>query len=157
MRTVVRAIAICLTIAAGTAFAGQQCFTAFGGTVTYAFNAKVTSKKALSGRIFGSLASCAGLTAWPIVGSAFTNASKTQITLAFRAMTVDAAACGAVDHIVTLSLPGLTGNLELHNDRNSVSNTSAITVADCPAAIPPAVVPRSVGGADVFGNVAGAP
>jgi len=45
-------------------------------------------------RIFGSgLTSCAGLTAWPIFGSSFKNATGAT-EFAFRAMTVDSATCG---------------------------------------------------------------
>jgi len=134
------------------AVAGPQCFSTFGGTVTVLFNSKVTSTKPLSGRIFGALASCAGLDAWPVLGSAVRNAAKTQVTLAFRAMTVDNAICGAADFIAALSLPTLSGPLQLHNDRSGFSNTDTLTLVPCPTSPPPAASVRPATGVDVLGN-----
>ena len=55
--------------------------------------------------------------------------------LGYRAMTVDAAGCGAVDEIAALNPSTLSGPFQLHNDRNNFSNTSTLTPAPC-AAVP---------------------
>jgi len=46
---------------------------------------------------------------------------------------VDAPGCGAVDLIVSLNRLTLSGQLQLHNDRNNFSNTSTLTPAPCVA------------------------
>ena len=81
------------------------------------------------GVVFGALAACAGQTHWPLVGTAVAN--NKVVVLGFRAMTVDAAGCGAVDEIAALSPTTLSGPFQLHNDRNNFSNTNTLTPAPC--------------------------
>jgi hypothetical protein len=120
---------------ANTAVASAQtCFTAFGGSIHYQFTASVPAFKApgtrsLAGVTFGALASCAGLTHWPLVATEVSDRQK--IVLGFRAMTVAASGCGAVDYIASVSQSALNGPLQLHNDRNNFSNTSTLTPASC--------------------------
>jgi hypothetical protein len=144
--------------------AQAACFSAFNGTVFFVFNisgATVDHRvvSPLSGRVSGTLSACAGLSEWPVVGSAILNASGTQATLAFRSFTVDAAGCGATDNIVALTLPVGSGTLQMNNVRSNFSNTTTLNMIPCSAA--PAsedgsangvgLVPR--GTVDVLGNV----
>jgi hypothetical protein len=119
----------------GSASAANQCFGLFGNTVTVEVNGSVTSSSALTGREFGALSSCAGLSAWPIIGSSFKSTSG-AIVFAFRSMTVDASGCGAVDSIVALKGSPLSGTLQLHNDRNNFSNTTTMIQKSCPSPLP---------------------
>jgi len=137
--------------------AAEVCFTTFGGATHVqlkgtANRLKAAGAKNVSGRIFGStLAPCAGLNQWPVVGTAVT--AGNQVILAFRAMTVDAAACGAVDEIVTLDATTLSGPLQLHNDRNDFSNTTTMVSAPCSNPLTEGE-PTSLAGEDSNGNVA---
>jgi hypothetical protein len=117
----------------------EICFTAFEGTVYYQFslNGRLPSNAVafpLQGRVFGALVPCAGLGQWPVMGTVVVDGG--QIVLGFRAMTVDAASCGAVDYIARLDPATLTGPLQLHNGRNDFSNQSTLTPGAC--ARPPA-------------------
>ena len=125
---------IAATFAGVTTASAQTCFTAFGGTIHYQFALSVAAFKApgirnVAGVTFGALSHCAGQTHWPLVGTEVSDREK--IVLGFRAMTVDAPGCGAVDYIVSLSPGTLNGPLQLHNDRNNFSNTSTLTPAPC--------------------------
>jgi hypothetical protein len=129
------------------------CFTAFGGSIHYQFAGTTSAFRAigtrnLAGVTFGSLVPCAGLTHWPLVGTEVANGRS--IILGFRAMTVDASSCGAVDFIVALNPTRLSGPLQLHNDRTNSSNSSTLVPAACVA--PPAVAPLQPGEEDVNGN-----
>jgi hypothetical protein len=141
--------------AAPLAQAGQTCFSGFSGTVHYNFaasSAKFTTPgtHSMPGIVFGSLASCAGLSEWPLVGTVTVTSSAT--ILAFRAMTVDASGCGAVDEIVSMPPSTLSGTLQLHNDRNNFSNSTAFSVSTCTA--PPAAAAAAAAhpGPDAAGN-----
>jgi hypothetical protein len=137
----------------------EVCFKAFGGAIRYVLNIRsltvvdrVTSP--VSGRVFGNgLAPCAGLSEWPLVGSMIIGQLATRATIAFRAFTVDADTCGAVDHIVDLTLTTGFGAVQIHNDRNNASNASSFLIADCgtiaTSTDAPAVAP---GEPDIFGN-----
>ena len=125
---------IAAVLAGTTTASAQTCFTAFGGTIHYQFASSVAAFKAIgirnvAGVTFGALSPCAGLTHWPLVGTEVSD--KEKIVLGFRAMTVDAPGCGAVDLIVSLSPRTLSGQLQLHNDRNNFSNTTTLTQAPC--------------------------
>ena len=131
------------------------CFTGFSGTVHYQFAGtlagfKTLGQRAAPGVIFGSLSSCAGLTHWPLVGAE--SVKSTSIVLGFRAMTVDASGCGAVDYIVSLDPVKLTGTMQLHNDRNNFSNSTALQPATC--ATVPALALSAPGVSDAAGNSA---
>jgi len=135
--------------------AAEVCFTTFGGGThvqfkTTATRLKAAGEKALVGRIFGGLAPCAGLNQWPLTGVAI--ASGNQIILGFRASTVDAAGCGAVDYIVNLDATSLSGPLQLHNDRNNGSNTSTLNPAACANPFGEGE-PSSLAGEDPNGNI----
>ena len=119
-------IAVLPILVGGTPALAQACFTAFGGSVHYQFSLTPAALRApgirnVAGVVFGGLAPCAGQTHWPLVGTAVANAKV--VVLGYRAMTVDAAGCGAVDEIAALSPSTLAGPLQLHNDRNNFSNT----------------------------------
>ncbi len=149
-------LGVFLTILIGQGSASaKQCFSLFSGEVTLEVNSSVTSSGALSGRVFGGgLSSCGGLSAWPIVGSAFKNNSG-GITLAVRSMTVDAAGCGAVDYLVPLAGKPLSGPAQFHNDRNNVSSTTTMTQVACPKPLPGAQPgAASMTGPDAQGNTA---
>ena len=114
----------------------QACFTAFGGSTHFQFSLSAAALKApgirnVSGVVFGALAPCAGQTHWPVVGTVVAN--NRVVVLGYRAMTVDAAGCGAVDEIAVLNPNNLTGPLQLHNDRTNFSNTNTLTPAPCVA------------------------
>ncbi|HUY18355.1 MAG TPA: hypothetical protein VMV15_03935 [Candidatus Binataceae bacterium] len=133
----VTAVVSLVLIVSGSAYA-RQCFSLFNGTVTLEVNSSVKATGPLNGREFGTgLASCAGLSAWPIIGSAFRSASG-DIVLAWRAMTVDTSSCGAVDFIVDLSGKPLSGTALLHNDRSDFSNSTTMTKVACPRPLPSA-------------------
>lgn len=135
------------------AASADTCFTAFGGGVHIQFKESIVTPgyHPLMGVIFGGLVFCAGLTHWPVVGSAYTESGS--IVVAYRAMTVDAASCGATDNIANLDPATLTGPLEMHNDRRKFSNTSTLTKSDC-ATPPPASAtpPAHAAGRDPNGN-----
>jgi hypothetical protein len=123
-------------LAAGPLASAQTCFTAFGGSVHYQFaispaSMKQPGTKNVAGVVFGALAPCAGLTHWPVVGTVTSN--EKIVVLGYRAMTVDASGCGAVDQIASLNPGNLNGPLQLHNDRNNFSNTSTLTAGPCVA------------------------
>ena len=129
-----RSIATATMLAVASAASAQTCFTAFGGSVHYQFTASVANFKQrgirnVAGVVFGALSPCAGLTHWPLVGTEDSNGR--EVVLGFRAITVDAAGCGAVDEIASLNPSTLDGPLQLHNDRNNFSNTNALTLASC--------------------------
>jgi hypothetical protein len=126
------AAVVSVLCANGSAFAAPQCFSVFGGTVTAEFNTPLTGNGLVNGRMFGALASCAGLTAWPLVGSSYKSATHATV-VAFRVFTVDAS-FGAVDWIA--SLTSLSGPAQLHNDRNNFSNSTTMTVTACPVPLP---------------------
>lgn len=112
----------------------EICFTAFNGKVHYQFSldGRLPSSDGafpLQGRVFGALISCAGLAQWPVMGTVVVDGD--QIVLAFRAMTVDAATCGAIDYIVHLDSATLSGPLQLYNNRKDFSNASTLTLAAC--------------------------
>jgi hypothetical protein len=113
----------------------KQCFAVFGGATTIEVNSPVTNSAALTGRIFGGLTSCAGLSAWPIVGSAFKSQSG-AIEFAFRVMTVDDSGCGAVDWIVPLSGGPLSGTAQFRNDHNDSTGSTTMTQVACPNPLP---------------------
>jgi hypothetical protein len=125
-----------------------QCFQMFSG-VYIQFNKPVTTTiTAQNGRVWGSLASCAGLSSWPVVGSS--HLSKVDgLVLGFRAFTVDAANCGAVDFIATLSGNPLSGPFQLWNERKGGGNSGTMTQISCP--LPPVEQPLLLG-VDIFGN-----
>jgi hypothetical protein len=139
------------------ALAKQACFTAFGGTVNYQFDGSVTTLQAtgyhpLTGVTFGALTSCAGLTHWAVMGSAYTE--STSIVMGWRSETVDANNCGAVDFIVNLDPATMTGSLQLYNERTGFGNSDTLTKAKCQT-VPPAhrggaIAPS--GRRDMFGN-----
>ncbi len=150
-----------MMLAASSATAAGTCFTAFGGSVHYQFAEPANSFKTpgiinVSGVTFGALSSCAGLTHWPLVGTAVSNGKTT--VLAFRAMTVAATGCGAVDEIVSLNSTTLSGALQLHNDRNNFSNTTTLVQAACvsvPLLTAESVTPEAQGKRpDQTGNIA---
>jgi hypothetical protein len=155
VRLFVGGIAVILCLAVSPRAWAEKCFTSFSGTVhiqlettTAALQAQGT--QSFGGRIFGSLSPCAGLNQWPVIATKVTKG--TQVILAFRAMTVDAASCGAVDEIAKLASGTLSGPLQLHNDRNNFSNTSTLVPAACtnPAAAAALAAPA---GKDKQGNV----
>jgi hypothetical protein len=153
-RIAVSAIAAAGIIAAAPMAHAVTCFSAFGGTVNYNFNLTTANFStvgtyAAPGVTFGALSPCAGLSKWPVMGTL--TVSKTSAVLAWRAETVDAAGCGAVDEIVGMTPGHLTGTLQLHNDRNNFSNTSAFTQTAC---LTPAIadVARPLDAADPTGN-----
>jgi hypothetical protein len=139
-----------LVLSPSLALAAPQCFQPFTG-VYIRFEQPVTSTEAaLTGRVWGALSSCDGLVSWPVVGSS--HFSKTDgLTIAFRAFTVDATVCGAVDYIGTLSGTPLTGPFQLFNQRTNFGNTGTWTEVACPK--PPAKG-AAPAGVDVQGNLA---
>jgi hypothetical protein len=148
-----RSIAIilgALLLDPGMALAGPQCFQVFNG-VYVKFNQPVTTTStAQNGRIWGSLQGCAGLASWPVVGSSH-HSKKDGLVLAYRAFTVDANNCGAVDVIGTLKGKPLSGPFQLYNQRTNFGTTGTWTQVSCPtppeSGTPPA-------GVDALGNVA---
>jgi hypothetical protein len=140
-----------LLLAPGMALAAPQFFQPFSG-VYIRFNQPVSSATtALNGRVFGSLSSCDGLVSWPLVGSA--HHSKTDgLVVAFRAFTVDANNCGAVDWIGKLSGKPLSGPFQLFNQRTNFGSTGTWTQVKCPT--PPQEQAAPPAGVDALGNVA---
>lgn len=122
------------SLAGAGAASAQTCFTAFGGSVRYQFSPSPAAFKApgtrnVAGVTFGALSACAGQNHWPLIATEI--ADREKIVLGFRAMTVDAASCGAVDYIVALDPIKLAGPLQLHNDRNNFSNSGTLVSAAC--------------------------
>jgi hypothetical protein len=141
-----------MLIAPGNALAAPQCFQVFSG-VYVMFNRPVTTTgtSALNGRIFGALSPCAGFQSWPIVGSSHKSAAN-GLVVSFRTFNVDAANCGAVDWIGTMSGNPLSGSFQLWNQRTLFGNTGTWTqVSPCPA---PPVPTLKVGETDALGNSA---
>jgi hypothetical protein len=152
-------VAIVPILAGAGPASAQACFTAFGGSVHYQFTLTPAQLKApgirnVAGVVFGALAACAGQTHWPLVGTAVANSRV--VVLGYRAMTVDAAGCGAVDDIAALSPTTLSGPFQLHNDRNNFSNTSTLTPAPCVAVplLAAEAAPGAAGQKDPAGNSA---
>jgi hypothetical protein len=135
----------------GLALAAPQCFQVFSG-VYVRFEQPITATEtAQTGRTWGALSSCDGLVSWPVIGSS--HHSKTDgLTLAYRAMTVDANTCGAVDFIGTLSGKPLSGPFQLFNQRTNFGNSGTWTQIKCPA--PPTNGAKLPAGVDPLGNVA---
>lgn len=133
------------------AMAAPQCFQLFSG-VYVRFSQPVTAAAtAKKGRTWGALSSCAGLSSWPVVGSSYL--SKTDgIVLAYRAFTVDANTCGAVDFIGTLSGKPLSGPFQLFNQRTNSGSSGTWTEIQCPT--PPKTLAEPPAGIDALGNVA---
>lgn len=130
------AVAIVTAVAAPVDAA--VCFSGFSNTVKYNFEvtpATFTTPGTYSvpGVEFGKLTRCAGLTKWPIVGTV--TVTPTSVVLGFRALTVAVSACGATDYIVAMTPKRLSGVVQLHNDRNNFSNSSAFTQTLC--TVPP--------------------
>jgi hypothetical protein len=138
-------------LAPGMAFAAPQCFQVFSG-VYVRFEQPITStEKAQIGRTWGALSSCDGLVSWPVIGSS--HFSKTDgLTLAYRAMTVDANTCGAVDFLGTLSGKPLSGPFQLFNQRTNFGGSGTWTQITCPT--PPNSGAQLPSGVDPLGNVA---
>jgi len=138
-------------LAPGMALAAPQCFQVFSG-VYLRFEQPVTdSTVARNGRVWGSLQSCDGLSSWPVVGNSYH--SKTDgLVVAFRAFTVDASNCGAVDWIGTMSGKPLSGPFELFNQRTNFGNSGTWTEIKCPS--PPKNGAKPPAGVDPLGNVA---
>jgi hypothetical protein len=138
-------------LAPGLAMAKPQCFSPFSG-VYIRFEQPVTdSTVARNGRVFGSLASCAGLASWPVVGNSYR--SKTDgLVVAFRAFTVDANSCGAVDYVGTLKGKPLSGPFQLFNQRTNFGNSGTWTQVTCPT--PPEEGSKPPAGVDALGNIA---
>jgi hypothetical protein len=129
-----------------------QCFQVFSG-VYIRFNQRVkfNTTAALNGRTWGALSGCDGLSSWPIVGSS--HHSKTDgLVLAYRAMTVDANNCGAVDFIGTLKGNPLSGPFQLFNQRTDFGTSGTWTEIKCPT--PPENGVQLPAGVDALGNVA---
>jgi hypothetical protein len=138
-------------LAPGLAMAAPQCFSPFSG-VYVRFEEPVTDATvARNGRVFGALSSCAGLSSWPVVGNSYH--SKTDgLVVAFRAFTVDANNCGAVDWIGTLKGKPLSGPFQLFNQRTNFGNSGTWTQVACPA--PPENGGKPPAGVDPLGNFA---
>jgi hypothetical protein len=158
-RVLLAGIAVFPILAGATPALAQACFTAFGGSIHYQFTLTPAQLKApgirsTPGVVFGALAACAGQTHWPLVGTAVAN--NRVVVLGFRAMTVDAAGCGAVDEIAALNPTTLSGPFQLHNDRNNFSNTSTLTPAPCVAVplLAAQAAPPATGQKDPAGNSA---
>ena len=138
-------------LAPGMALAAPQCFQVFSG-VYLRFEQPVTdSTVARNGRVWGALSSCAGLSSWPVVGNSYH--SKTDgLVVAFRAFTVDANNCGAVDWIGTMSGKPLSGPFQLFNQRSNFGSSGTWTQIKCPA--PPHDGAKLPAGVDPLGNTA---
>jgi hypothetical protein len=138
-------------LAPGLALAAPQCFQVFSG-VFVRFEQPITNTEtAQTGRTWGALSSCDGLVSWPVIGSS--HHSKTDgLTLSYRAMTVDANTCGAVDFIGTLSGKPLSGPFQLFNQRTNFGNSGTWTQITCPK--PPKNGAQLPSGVDALGNAA---
>jgi hypothetical protein len=154
-----------LALSSPTAQGQEICLSAFGGRSFYVFNLSNLTEvgrilSPISGRISGDgLAACAGLSEWPIVGSAVLSIGGNEATLAFRAFTVDALSCGATDNIAVIDLATGTGPLQLNNVRSHFGNSTTMTVIPCGTAAASlgdeTTAPRSTlpaGTVDVQGN-----
>ncbi|MCG6941444.1 MAG: hypothetical protein LJE69_09355 [Thiohalocapsa sp.] len=111
------------------------CLSAFDGDVLYEINvgeniADTDIGPSITGRVSGNLAPCAGLGAWPFEGSWLLLGDT--VAVAFRAMTVDALGCGAVDTMMVMDSASYEGTLELYNSRSDFANTSTVQKIDCP-------------------------
>jgi hypothetical protein len=138
-------------LAPGLALAAPQCFQVFTG-VYVRFEQPITSTEtAQEGRTWGALSSCDGLVSWPVIGSSH-RSKKDGLTLAYRAMTLDATNCGAVDYIGTLKGTPLSGPFQLWNQRTNFGNTGTWTQITCPA--PPEQGAKPPAGVDALGNLA---
>jgi hypothetical protein len=140
-----------LLLAPGVVLAAPQCFQPFTG-VYVRFEQPVTSTTTPQhGRTWGALSSCAGLASWPVVGSS--HHSKTDgLVLSYRAFTLDANNCGAVDFIGTLKGKPLSGPFQLFNQRSNFGNTGTWTEVKCP--VPPKNRAEPPAGVDALGNAA---
>jgi len=139
-----------MLLAPGNALAAPQCFQIFTG-VYVMFNRPINlgTDSAVNGRTWGALSPCDGLSSWPIVGSA--HFSKTNgLVVAYRAFTVDATVCGAVDVIGTMSGSPPSGPFQLWNQRTNFGNTGTWTEVTCPA--PPVGPGLRAGEIDAMGN-----
>jgi hypothetical protein len=135
----------------GVALAAPQCFQVFSG-VYVRFEQPITeTETAQEGRTWGALSSCDGLVSWPVVGSSH-HSKKDGLTLAYRAFTVDANACGAVDFIGTLKGKPLSGPFELFNQRSNFGSSGTWTEIACPT--PPEHAVKPPAGVDPLGNAA---
>ncbi len=109
-------------LAPSMALAAPQCFKVFRGVYVRFEQPVTTTTTAQNGRTWGALSSCAGLSSWPVVGSSH-RSKKDGLILAFRAFTVDADTCGAVDFIGTLEGKPLSGPFQLFNQRAGSGNS----------------------------------
>lgn len=138
-------------LAPGFALAAPQCFQLFTG-VYLRFEEPVTSSLvARNGRVFGALSSCDGLSSWPVVGNSY-RSKKDGLVVGFRAFTVDATNCGAVDWIGTMKGTPLSGPFQLFNQRSNFGNTGTWTQITCPT--PPEQGAKPPTGVDPLGNLA---
>jgi hypothetical protein len=149
-----RSIAVIVSavlLAPGLALAAPQCFQVFSG-VYVRFEQPITlTETAQEGRTWGALSPCDGLVSWPVVGSSH-RSKKDGLTLAYRAFTVDANTCGAVDFIGTLKGNPLSGPFELFNQRTNFGSSGTWTEITCPT--PPEKGAQPPAGVDALGNVA---
>jgi hypothetical protein len=137
-------------LAPGLAQAAPQCFQVFSGVYVRFEQAIGDTDTAETGRTWGALSGCDGLVSWPVIGSS--HHSKTDgLTLAYRAMTVDANTCGAVDFIGTLSGKPLSGPFQLFNQRTNFGSSGTWTQITCPK--PPKNGSKLPSGVDALGNV----
>jgi hypothetical protein len=138
-------------LAPGLAVAAPQCFQVFSG-VYVRFEQPITyTETAQTGRTWGALSMCDGLVSWPVIGSSH-HSKKDGLTLAYRAMTVDANTCGAVDFIGTLKGTPLSGPFQLFNQRTNFGNSGTWTEITCPH--PPEDGAKPPVGVDPLGNLA---
>lgn len=127
-----------LLFGGGIAQAQDACFNAFGGFLNFVFNMAdftVSSRtsNALGGRVTGIWSGpCAGgLREFPIIGGSVFSPDGTKVILAFRMMSADADACGAVDFIATIDFWTLSGPIEFYNSRTNVGGKSEIVMTSC--------------------------
>jgi hypothetical protein len=133
----------------GMALAGPQCFQLFSGVYVRFEQPVTTTTVARNGRTWGALSSCDGLSSWPVVGNSY-HSKKDGIVVAFRAFTVDANTCGAVDFIGTMSGKVLSGPFELYNQRTNSGGSGTWTEIKCPT--PPGNDAKPITGVDPLGN-----
>ena len=145
------AVLVGAALLAPMALAAPQCFSPFSG-VYIRFEQPVTdSSVARNGRVWGALSSCDGLSSWPVVGNSY-HSNADGLVVAFRAFTVDANNCGAVDWIGTLKGKPLSGPFELFNQRTNFGNSGTWTEITCPT--PPEHAVKPPAGVDPLGNAA---
>jgi hypothetical protein len=151
---IARSIAVLVSVALlapSLALAAPQCFQPFSGVYVRFEQPVTTTTTAQHGRVWGALSGCAGLSSWPVVGSS--HRSKTDgLVIAFRAFTVDANNCGAVDYIGTLKGKPLSGPFQLFNQRTNFGTSGTWTQVTCPA--PPEMREQPPVGVDAQGNLA---